>query len=77
MNIRTYTVIIIEKDGYFLVGRRMLSTELMWSNSPWDAWKTRRKDKAYIVAHKLGGKRMLFNPVARQLREMRIPDYGR
>lgn len=72
MDIRSCTCIIIEKNGEFLKGRSILTGELTWSNSPYDAWKTRKKDKAYIVAHKVKGKRYLFNPVANQLREMRF-----
>ena len=72
VDIRIYTVIIIEKDGKFLVGKEMMSDDLRWSDSPYEAWKTRRKDKAYIVSYKVKGTRYLFNPVARQLREMRF-----
>ena len=72
MNIREKTGIIIQKDGMFLVGRVIVTGELRWSSSPWDAWFTRRRDKAFIVADRVGGKRMLFNPVAGQLRGMMI-----
>ena len=72
VDIRIYTVIIIEKDGKFLVGKEMMSDDLRWSDSPYEAWKTRRKDKAYIVSDKVKGTRYLFNPVARQLREMQF-----
>lgn len=72
IDVRLYTVIIIEKDRKFLVGKEMLSKELKWSDSPYDAWKTRRKDKAYIIADKVKGTRYLFNPVVNQLREMRF-----
>ena len=72
MDIREYTGIIIEKDGQYLVGYKMLSNELLWSNSPYDAWHTRKKDKAYIVSDKVKGRRFLFNPIVNQLREMRI-----
>ena len=74
VDIRVYTVIIIEKDGKFLVGKEMLSSSLKWSDSPYDAWQTRKKDKAYIVSEKVKGNRYLFNPVARQTRPMKIPD---
>ena len=74
VDIRVYTVIIIEKDNKFLVGKEMLSNSLKWSDSPYDAWKTRKKDKACIVSEKVKGNRYLFNPVARQARPMKIPD---
>lgn len=72
MDIRKKTGIIIQKDGLFLVGTICYSTELRWSRSPWDAWITRKPDDALRVAHKVGGVRMLFNPVAGQLRRMVI-----
>lgn len=72
IDIRIYTGIIIEKDSKFLVGREMLTKRLKWSDSPYEAWRTRKRDKAYIVADKVKGTRYLFNPVARQIRPMRI-----
>ena len=74
MNIREKTCIIIKKNGHFLVGRSMLTRALNWSTSPWDAWHTRRRDKAFIIADKVGGQRMLFNPIAGQLRELIVND---
>ena len=71
MDIRKQTVIIIRKDGEYLVGRSILG-ELRWSVSPWDAWKTRKRDKAFIVADRVDGVRFLFNPVAGPLRQMKI-----
>ena len=71
MKIREQTGIIIQKDGMFLVGVVLNGPELRWSSSPWDAWRTRRRDQALIVADRIGGKQMLFNPVAGQLREMK------
>ena len=72
MDIRLCTGIIIEKDGQFLVGISILTKELVWHESPYDAWMTREKDKAYMVSEKVCGKRYLFNPIVNQLREMRI-----
>ena len=74
VDIRVCTVIIIKKDHKFLVGREILTKQLKWSDSPYDAWKTRKMDKAYIVSEKVKGTRYLFNPVVRQLRPMKIPD---
>ena len=70
MDIRTKTGIIIEKDGEYLVAVDIFRTSLVWSSSPWDAWITRRKDQALIVADKVGGCRVLFNPVAGQIKRM-------
>lgn len=72
MDIRKRTGIIIQKDGLFLVGTIIYSTELRWSRSPWDAWITRDRGKAERVAGKVGGTRMLFNPVAGQIRMMTL-----
>lgn len=72
MDIRLQTGIIIRKDGEYLVGIGLITRQLIWSNSPWDAWRTRKRDKAFIVADRVGGVRFLFNPVAGQLREMKI-----
>lgn len=66
--IRKQTCLIIRKNHEYLVGRIMYSTELRWSNSPYDAWKTRDREKAEKYALKTGGIVMLFNPVARQMR---------
>jgi hypothetical protein len=72
MDARKQTAIIIRKDGEYLVGAIIGTNQLRWSKSPWDAWKTRERAKAFIVADKVGGIRMLFNPVVGQLREMII-----
>lgn len=71
MNIRRKTGIIIQKDGEYLVARIIGTNELRWSLSPLDAWITRKRDAALMVAVKVGGTRMLFNPVAGQLRGLR------
>ena len=68
MDIRSKTGIIIEKDGEYLVGTFLSSTDLRWSKSPWDAWITRQRENALKVAEKVGGSRVLFNPVAGQMK---------
>ena len=68
MDIRKKTCIIIRKDGEYLVGTILYSTDLRWSGSPYDAWKTRRKDDAERVARKVGGEMVLFNPIVNQRR---------
>ena len=71
MNIRRETGIIIQKDGQYLVARIIGTNQLRWSLSPWDAWRTRKREFALMVADKVGGTQMLFNPVAGQLRGLR------
>jgi len=73
MDIRKKTCLIIKKGPEFLVGTICFSTELRWSRSPWDAWSTRSWQQAEAVAGKVGGTVMLFNPVAKQIREARRP----
>ena len=70
MDIRKKTCIIIRKDGEYLVGTILYSTDLRWSWSPYDAWRTRRKEDAERVAGKVGGEMVLFNPIVRQMRTM-------
>ena len=69
MDIREKTGIIIEKDGEYLVGVIVLNGQLRWSQSPWDAWITRRRDHAKKVAEKVNGTRDLFNPISGELRK--------
>lgn len=68
MDIRRKTVMIIRKDNEYLVGTILYSSDLRWSASPWDAWKTRIRANARSIADKTGGEIMLFNPVAGQIR---------
>ena len=69
MNIRTKTCLIVKRGDSYLVGRILYSTEYRWSTCPWDAWKTRDREKAARIARRTGGDLWLFNPVAGQLRE--------
>ena len=70
MDIRLLTCIIIRKNTKYLVGRVLGSSELRWSDSPHDAWRTRDKEAARDMARKTGGIMMLFNHAAGQLRIM-------
>ena len=70
MDIRRETCIIIRKDGEYLVGTILYSTDLRWSRSPYDAWRTRRKEDAERVAGKVGGEMVLFNPIVKQMKVM-------
>ena len=56
----------------YLVGTILYSTDLRWSDSCWDAWRTRDREAARRVAQRVGGELMLFNPVAGQIREAMV-----
>lgn len=66
--IRKKTGIIIRKDGEFLVGTILKSTDLRWSSSPFDAWSTRNLGFAEMVAAMVGGELVLFNPIVNQMK---------
>ena len=68
MDVRLKTCVIIRKNGKYLVGHVLYSNQLRWSESPYDAWRTRNREKAREVSRKTGGIEMLFNPVTGQLR---------
>lgn len=63
MDIRKKTCLIIRKNGEYLAGRIMCSTDLRWSIYRHEAVRTRDIDKAKEVARKTGGILMLFNPI--------------
>lgn len=67
-DLRTQTTIVIEKNGDFLIGYSLF---LRWGKSPYDAWHTRDRNAAQMVADRIGGTMMLFNPVVGQIREFR------
>lgn len=68
MDIRLLTCVIIRKNGKYLVGRILGTSDLRWSDSPHDAWRTRDREKAESLARQVGGITMLFNPAAGQLK---------
>ena len=68
--LRRETCIIIRKDGEYLVGTILYSTDLRWSWSQYDAWRTRKREDAERVAGKVGGEMVLFNPIVKQMRVM-------
>ena len=70
MDIRRMTGLIVQRGKMFLVGTILYSTDLRWSDSPWDAWRTRDREKAKRVARRVGGELVLFNPVAGQIKTM-------
>ena len=67
-DIRKATCIIIRKNGQYLQSRILYSDDLRWTESPYDAWKTRDREKAEEVARETGGITVLFNPVVYQMR---------
>ena len=66
MDIRKQTCIIIRRNGEYLVGSILDSQDLRWSNSRYDAWKTRNRALAEKVARRTGGIMVQFNPVVEQ-----------
>ena len=68
--IRRRTCIIIRKGNEFLVGVILKSTDMRWSTSPYDAWSTRDRGDAEMVAAMVGGEMVLFNPIVNQMKEM-------
>lgn len=68
--IRKQTRIIIKKDGEYLVGCILWSTDLRWSSSPYDAWWTRSRIKAECVAGVTGGELWAFNPITGKRRRL-------
>ena len=71
MDIRECTVLIVKRGSMFLVGKIPYSAEFRWSGSAYDAWQTRKREKAEEIAQKIGGDLWLFNPVAGQPREVK------
>ena len=63
LDIRKQTYIVIQKNGLYLVGGIIWSSELRWSPYVYDAWRTRKKDRAEEIARKTGGVMVLFNRV--------------
>lgn len=61
--LRKKTVLIIRKNGKYLVGRQIYDGPLVWSLSRWDAWRTRDRETARRIARATGGVTILFNPI--------------
>lgn len=64
--IQKQTCIVIRRNGEYLVGTIVFSTQLRWSKNLYDAWRTRDREKAERVARRTGGIMVLFNPVLHQ-----------
>ena len=69
VDIREKTCLIIKKDGKYYVGNILGTPVLNWSDSKYDAWRTRKIDKASEKLKETGGTLMLFNPIVGQIRE--------
>lgn len=67
-DIRRQTCLIIRRNGEYLVGRIVFSTDLRWSIYAHEAFRTRDREKAQALARRTGGTVMLFNPIVRQMR---------
>ena len=70
IDIRRKTCIIIRKHGEYLVGTVLYSSDLRWSGSKYDAWRTRDREKARRIARITGGVMVLFNPIIGKTRVM-------
>ena len=62
-DIRKQTCCIIRRNGEYLVAVIAGTRGLAWSNSRYDAWRTREKEQARRIARATGGMVMLFNPI--------------
>lgn len=69
-DIRRKTGIIIRKNREYLQGRIIYSEELRWTNSQYDAWRTRDREAAERIARITGGVMVLFNPIVNQMKVM-------
>ena len=69
VNIREKTCLVIKKNGKYYVGNILGTQALNWSDSLYDAWRTRKVDKASEKLKETGGTLMLFNPIVGQIRE--------
>lgn len=67
VDIRSGTVIAVEKDGQYLSGLRGIPR---WSNSLYDAWQTRNAINAIYVAWRIKGDLVLFNPIVREQKKL-------
>ena len=68
MDIRKKTALITRNENGYIVGLSVVTGQIVYSISPWDAWSTRIRALAKTVADKTGSEIWLFNPVAGQLK---------
>lgn len=69
VDIRTKTMLVIRKDGRYLMTFSGIYKRIVWTASPWEAWQTRRLDHACMVRDKVGGTLVLFNPIVGKTKE--------
>lgn len=67
-SIRAETALIIQRDNAFLVAAVLGVPR--WSSSPYDAWKTRKREAAERVAKAVDGNILLFNPIIGKIKEV-------
>lgn len=59
-----YTAFIITKNGEYLVAAPYADTLVVrWSISPWDGYRMSRYKLAKMVADRVGGRVVTFNPI--------------
>ena len=68
------TELIIQKGTEYLVGLS-IAGNLRWSNSIYDAWRTKDKKAAKFIAKRVNGNLMLFNPINGDRRGMECSGY--
>ena len=69
VDIRKYTRVVIRKDGKYLFSVNEFTRAPQWKTSPYDAWWTRNINTARIVADRLNGDAVLFNPIIGMTKE--------
>lgn len=74
MEMRGTTRAIVRRGKEYLVGTRLYGSDLQWSIYLWDAWQTRSLRNARIMAEKVGGVPVLFNPITGDTEEVRHLD---
>ena len=62
-DIRLATVLVIRKDGQYLSRVEIGTGRVIWDPHLSDAWRTRDRVLARILAKKHGGELTLFNPI--------------
>lgn len=67
-SIREHTCLIVRKDRRYLVGVSIMG-RLNWSAYRYDAWRTWSGQSAEMVARRVGGDLMLFNPITGDVAE--------
>ena len=61
VDLRDYEEFVVRKGRLYMFS--VTDGYLRWTNSPYDAWRHKRRDKARMVAKRIGGRVCAFNPV--------------